>query len=83
VLLLTIAKSKDISYTSGKNEDVVIAQSPALRLSKGWLLPGDGEPGAEGDPIAGGGFSEGSGPTGWAELGAGNRVVTSLRHGKR
>lgn len=84
VLLLTRTKSKDISYMSGKNEDVIDpkAQSPSVRLSEGWLLPGDGELGAKGDAISGHGLSEGSSPTGRAELGAGNSVINSPRHGK-
>lgn len=74
VLLLTRAKVKDVSYASGKNEDVGIdpkAHSPAVRLSEGWLLPGDGKPGTEGDPVTGRCLSKGSSPTGRAELGAG------------
>ncbi|RMC06488.1 hypothetical protein DUI87_15924 [Hirundo rustica rustica] len=80
-------KSKNITYTSGIDEDVIIdfeAESCAVSLSMGWP-PGHGKPGAGGE-IAGYGLSEGSCPKGAgmgrAELGAGNRVSNSLRQGK-
>lgn len=68
VLLLTRIKSKDITYTSGINEDVVTdfgAQSCAVSLSTGWP-PGHGKPGAGGELIAGCGLSEGAAPKGLA-----------------
>lgn len=61
VLLITRTKSKDITYTSGINEDVIIdlkSQSCAVSLSMGWL------PGAGGDLMAGYGLSEGVGRAG-------------------
>ncbi|XP_029820618.1 anosmin-1 [Manacus vitellinus] len=67
-------KSKDITYISGINEDVIIdpqAQSSSIRGKEGWLLPGDG-----GDPVAGYDLSKGSSPKGpgteWAELNNGS-----------
>lgn len=90
VLFLARLKSKDITYTSGViRNDVIIdlkAQSCAVSLSMGWL-PGHGKPGIGDDLIAGYGLSEGSSPKGaglgWAELGAGTRIINSPRHGKR
>lgn len=85
MLLLTRIKSKDITYRSGINEDVITdfeAHSCAVSLSMGWL-PGHGRLGLGVNSLQAMASPRGAAPKGWAELDAGDRDINSLRHGKK